>query len=103
MATVLSDFDTVREVDSSGKYTYIAKPNYRAPEMERSFKRSDGEASAKYGSKADVYSLGCVIAEMMLLDTQTPTRSYLSLELELNVRKKMASNVSRSARFTAKI
>jgi serine/threonine protein kinase len=53
---VLSDYDTVREIEGTQLQTKTGKLGYWAPEVDK------GE---QYGTRADIWSLGVVVYELM--------------------------------------
>jgi serine/threonine protein kinase len=56
---VLGDFDLVKEIEGPENHSIAGKPRYWSPEVSRGF---------KYGVKTDIWSLGVVLLELMLLD-----------------------------------
>jgi serine/threonine protein kinase len=66
LTVVLNDFDLVREINETDQYTKVGKSQYMAPEI------GLGEFGISvYGAKVDIWSLGVVLLEMMLVPELT--------------------------------
>jgi serine/threonine protein kinase len=79
---VLSDFDVSRQVNQTELTAGVGKHRYLAPEVFAKI----GHGLAKYGTKADVFSLGKVIIEMMSITCQSQIDGELNKGVNADIK-----------------
>ncbi len=83
---VLNDFDIAREISGTATYTKVGKEQYMAPEV----------LCKVYGTKADIWSAGVVLLELMTLSTDYPFYAMTKdteLQMHTEMRNKLVSNL----------
>jgi serine/threonine protein kinase len=87
IAVVLSDFDTVREIEDTQQHTMnTGKPMYWAPEMTKSH----------YGVQVDIWSLGVVMIEAMTMQRPLFKTAYLSAAISEDTQSQVLGHLRQS-------